>query len=60
MSTVWTVERNSGARVGLVSGDQRKQVWRSQVMSRTEFFQLLPNGAMLDERTLLDILKMLK
>ena len=60
MSTVWTVERNSGARAGLVAGNVRKQLWRPQLMTRVEFFQLFPEGLILDERTLLDILKILK
>jgi len=29
-------------------------------MTRVEFFQLFPEGLILDERTLLDILKILK
>jgi hypothetical protein len=59
MNTVWTVERNTGARAALVAGDLKKQLWRSLVMTRLEFFQLLPEGALLDDRTLLDIVKIL-
>jgi hypothetical protein len=60
MSKVWTVERNTGARAGLVSGNLRKQLWRSQSMSRGQFFQLLPLGTFLDEKTLTKIVKILE
>jgi hypothetical protein len=60
MSTVWTVERNTGARAGLVAGDVRKQLWRSLRMSRLDFFQLLPEGTLLDEKTLFEISKILE
>jgi hypothetical protein len=60
MNTVWTVERNTGARAGLVAGDMRKQLWRALRMSRLDFFQLLPEGKLLDERTLFEISKILK
>jgi hypothetical protein len=60
MSTVWTVVQNTGARAGLVSGDVRKQLWRSLAMSRSEFFQLLPEGTLLDDRTLTTIEQILK
>jgi hypothetical protein len=60
MNIVWTVERNTGARAGLTAGDLRKQLWRSLSMTRVEFFRLLPEGTLLDERTLVNILKILK
>jgi hypothetical protein len=60
MSTVWTVERNTGARAGLVAGGLKKELWRSLMMSRLDFFQLLPEGTLLDERTLLEISKILE
>lgn len=60
MNTVWTVVQNTGARASLVSGDVRKQLWRSLAMSRWEFFQLLPEGTLLDERTLKNILRILE
>jgi hypothetical protein len=59
MSTVWTVERNTGAQARLVSGDLRRQLWRSQGMSRVEFFNLLPEGTVVDEKTLTTIAKIL-
>jgi hypothetical protein len=60
MSTLWIVERNTGAQARLVMGNLRKQLWRSQEMSRAEFFQLLPEGALLDERTLKNIVRILE
>ena len=60
MSTLWTVERNTGAQARLVMGDLRKQLWRSQEMSRIEFFQLLPEGTLLDEKTLKTITRILE
>jgi hypothetical protein len=55
MSNVWTVVRNTGARVELAAGTMRKHIWRSQTMSRQDFFRLLPEGALLDEVTLRNI-----
>lgn len=60
MSTLWTVERNTGAQARLVMGNLRKQLWRSQEMSRIEFFQLLPEGTLLDEKTLKTITRILE
>jgi hypothetical protein len=60
MSTLWTVERNTGAQARVVSGDLRKQLWRAQGMSRVAFFQLLPEGTRMDENTLTNIVKVLE
>jgi len=60
MSTLWTVERNTGAQARLVSGDLKKQLWRSQGMSRVEFFQLVPEGAVVDEKALTTIARILE
>jgi hypothetical protein len=49
---VWKVDTNSGARVNLVAGDQRKQIWRPQKMSREEFFRALPEGSLIDDTAL--------
>jgi len=41
-------------------GNLRKQLWRPQAMSRVDFFQLLPEGTLLDERTLTSIVNILQ
>jgi hypothetical protein len=60
MTTVWTVERNTGARAGLVMGSLKRQLWRSLAMSREEFFQLLPKGTVVDEAELANIVNILE
>jgi hypothetical protein len=41
-------------------GDLKKQLWRPQAMSRAEFFRLLPEGTLVDERTLENIVRILE
>jgi hypothetical protein len=52
MSRVLTVEKNTGSRAQIVWDEMRKQIWRPLLMSRDDFFRLLPVGAVIDEATM--------
>jgi hypothetical protein len=52
MNKIWTIERNSGARVQLVAMNHTKEIWRPLTMHREDFLRLLPEGGLVDEETL--------
>jgi hypothetical protein len=54
---VWKVERNSGARAGLIAEGLWKQVWRPLTMSKEEFYQWLPEGFEIHDQTIEKVLK---
>jgi hypothetical protein len=49
---MWKVEINSGARATLVAGGLRKQIWRPVTMPRSAFYHFLPEGRLVDDKTL--------
>jgi hypothetical protein len=52
MTRVLTVEINTGSRAQIVWEKTRKQIWRPLVMSREDFFRLLPVGTVINEETM--------
>ena len=56
-NVVWKVERNSGARAGLIAEGIRKQLWRPLTMSKEEFYRWLPEGSVIQDQTIEKVLK---